>query len=285
MRFSRWSKTLVWLLLAVADGAAARAEDVKRVCVTASTAGQTQRDEGKLLEAREQLLRCAREDCPDIVKTHCAGWLADIESQIPSIVVRVLDTSGNDRTDVRTSVDGKQMKLDGKPTPLDPGEHVIAVETAEGARKEQKVLVVVREKGRLLTIQVTSASAAEPGETSAPPKVGAEPSGPLHVPLGAYVVGGVGAVALGTGIYFGLTARSDFDRLKDECAPRCNPSDGDSARRKAIISDVSLGIGAAAVVGGVAWAIFGSKRGSPASTALGAFPVAGGWVATLSSQY
>jgi hypothetical protein len=285
MRLCRWSKTLVWLLLAVADGAAAHAEDVKRVCVTASTAGQTQRDEGKLLEAREQLLRCAREDCPDIVKTHCAGWLADIESQIPSIVVRVLDTSGNDRTDVKTSVDGKQLKLDGKPTSLDPGEHVIAVETAEGARKEQKVLVVVREKGRLLTIQVT----AEPGETAAlPPKVGAEPPGPLHIPLGAFVAGGVGAVALGTGIYFGLTARSEYDRLKDECAPRCSPSDGDAARRKAIISDVSLGIGAAAVVGGVVWAILGSYRGSPApasSTAIGAVPVAGGWVASFSSQY
>jgi hypothetical protein len=280
----------------VADGSVAHAEDVKRICVTASTVGQTQRDEGKLLEAREQMLRCAREDCPAVVKSHCADWLADIESQIPSIVVRVLDTTGNDRTDVKTSVDGNVLKLDGKPTSLDPGEHVVTVETAEGLRKEQKVLVVVHEKGRLLTIQVTSkplpegtsAPTADPAETAArpPPKVGAETTEPTRIPLGALVVGGAGVVALGAGLYLGLTARSEYNRLERECAPRCNPADGDSARQKAVISDVSLGIGAAAVAGGVAWAILGSKRGSSASsTGVGAQPVAGGWVATFSSSY
>jgi hypothetical protein len=266
---------------------------VKRICVNASTAGQTQRDEGKLLDAREQLLRCAREDCPAVVKTHCADWLSELEPQIPSIVVRVLDTSGNDRTDVRASVDGRQLKLDGKATSLDPGEHVVTVETPEGTRKEQKVLIVVREKSRILTLQVTSkalpegatAPLPEPSESPARPSPGAETE-PTRIPLGAFVVGGVGVVALGSALYFGLSARSDYHALERDCAPRCNPDDADAARRKALVSDVSLGIGVAGVVGGVAWALFGSRRGAPApSTRLDARPIAGGWLATVSSSY
>jgi hypothetical protein len=280
---------LAGIAFSVAVGRAARAEDVKRICVNASTAGQMQRDEGKLLDAREQLLRCAREDCPAVVKSSCAEWLTDIEAQIPSIVVRVLDTSGNDRTDLRASVDGKQLKLDGKPAPLDPGEHVIAVDTPEGARKEQKVLVVVREKSRLITLQIAarplSDSAIAPSPESSEPPARPEPA---RIPLGAFVVGGVGVIALGSALYFGLAAKSDYDRLDRECAPRCNPDDTQAARRKAVVSDVSLGIGVAGVVGGVAWAILGSRRSSAAPTAttrLDIQPLADGCFATLSSSY
>src|SRR6185295_5001517 len=154
MRRRRWRTWLLPLACVISGSISARAEDTKRACIAASTLGQTLRDEGKLVDAREQLLRCSREDCPGVVKAYCAEWLADIETQTPSVVVRAMDAAGNDRTDVKTSIDGRPIKLDGKPISLDPGAHIVSVETPEGWRRDQKVLIVVREKSRLLTIQV-----------------------------------------------------------------------------------------------------------------------------------
>src|SRR5215510_3782007 len=95
------------------------ADDVKRECVDAATLGQTRRDEGKLLAAREQMVRCSREECT-VVKAFCARWLTEIEQQIPSVVVRVTDSDGSDRTDAKATMDGRSMRLDGKPMSLDP---------------------------------------------------------------------------------------------------------------------------------------------------------------------
>src|SRR5258708_17774735 len=84
----------------------ANAQDVKHECIAASTEGQTLRKDEKLLEARDQILVCARDVCPGIVKSHCARWLTEIEEQIPSIVVRAQNAAGADLTDARLTIDG-----------------------------------------------------------------------------------------------------------------------------------------------------------------------------------
>ncbi len=264
-RFGTWLLPLTWVM----SGSIARADDTKRVCVAASTLGQTLRDEGKLMDAREQLLRCSREDCPGVVKAYCAEWLADIETQTPSMVVRVVDSAGNDRTDVRTSVDGRAIKLDGKPFSLDPGEHTVSVETPEGTRKDQKVLIVVREKSRIVTIQIAGSGASEPSDAIAKPaaELSPAPAAKSGIPTGALVVGGIGVAALGSALYFGLSARSQYEDLKS-CSPRCNPADTDAGHQKAVIADVSLAVGVAAVAGGVLWAVLAPKsdRGAHATS-------------------
>ena len=210
--------------------------------------------------------------------------MADLEAQTPSIVVRVVDASGNDRTDVRTLIDGRAVKLDGKPISLDPGEHVVSVETPEGLRREQKVLVAVREKSRLLTVQTvakaesSNSPAPEPSDKPARPAAGAEqgpptPSATRGIPVGALVVGGVGVASLGSALYFGLKARTQYDELKRECAPRCNPESTDAAHQKAVIADVSLAVGVAALAGGVLWAVLAPKNDSGARTSSIRFDV------------
>jgi hypothetical protein len=281
----------------ISGSISARAEDTKRACIAASTLGQTLRDEGKLVDAREPLLRCSREDCPGVVKAYCAEWLAEIETQTPSLVVRATDAAGNDRTDVKTSIDGRVVKLDGKPIPLDPGEHVVSVETPEGWRRDQKVLIVVREKSRLLTIQVAPKGPAEPGPSPAPtekpvatPVAGGETPTPAPatqggIPAGAFVVGGVGVAALGSALYFGLTARSEYDTLKHDCSPKCTPDQSEAAHRKAVIADVSLGVGVAAIAGGVLWAVIAPKKEPRARTAMIVAPSADGFVATVDGTF
>ena len=72
MRRRCWRTWLLPLAWVIGGSISAHAEDTKRVCIAASTLGQTLRDEGKLVDAREQLLRCSREDCPGVVKAYCA---------------------------------------------------------------------------------------------------------------------------------------------------------------------------------------------------------------------
>src|ERR1700729_2803743 len=115
----------------------ARAEDTVHVCIAASTAGQTLRKQGKLLAARDQMIACARDACPAIVRSHCARWLSEVDAAIPSVVVRAEDAAAGAAIDARLSIDGRPGKLDGQPVRLDPGEHTLSIENDHGARKDE----------------------------------------------------------------------------------------------------------------------------------------------------
>src|SRR6478609_2672058 len=133
--------------------------DIKRGCIDASTAGQTSRDAGKLLEARAQLLKCASDACPAVVRSSCSRWLSDVEEQIPSIVIRAADAAHVDITEGTATIDGSPASLDGKPISLDPGPHLVVVEAPDGTRLEKKVLLAAGEKSRLLELRAEPTSA------------------------------------------------------------------------------------------------------------------------------
>jgi len=90
----------------------------------------------------------------------------------------------------------------------------------------------------------------------------------------------IGAVALGGSIYFGLSAKSQYDDLKAECAPRCAQSRIDSVRSKAVVSDVALATSLVAL-GAAAYFYFSAKPGDHAVTALGIEPLPQGANARL----
>jgi hypothetical protein len=283
MRLCRPTFAVTLLSMAGAAISPARADDVKRECVDAATLGQTLRDAGKLLAAREQMLRCARDEC-SVVRPFCARWLNEIEGQIPSVVVRVLDPDGNDRTDAKATMDGRPLKLDGKPTLLDPGQHLLVIEAPNAVRKEQKVLLVDREKSRLLNIQI--ASARPPGEShpAAP-----TPRSQGGIPTGVWILGGFGVAALGSGAYFGITARNELEHLKNSCSPSCTDAQTKTGRTDALVADISFGVGAAAIVGALVWAIMSPSRESASQktsfSGVDVRPVAGGWFLSSSVRY
>ncbi len=71
------------------------------------------------------------------------------------------------------------------------------------------------------------------------------------------VVGAIGVVGLGVGTVFGLRAISKNDEAKEVC-PRGNVCDEergvdltDDAKSAALVSNIGIGVGAAALVGGV----------------------------------
>ena len=271
--------SLAALAALVALSAPAKAEDAVRACIAASTDAQTLRSQGKLLAAREQMVACARDACPPIVRSHCARWLSEIEAQIPSVVVRAENADGTDAVDARVTIDGRAGKLDGQPVRLDPGPHTVVVENDRGARKEQQVLLVAGETARKIALRFP------PLAQSAAPEAPEQ----QRIPTGAWILGGVGTAALAGATYFGFAAKSELDSLNGSCSPHCTDAQAHAGRTDALVFDVLLGAGAAAVGGALIWALaFPTRvRVTEAASAprLDVRPVAGGAVTSLTLHY
>jgi hypothetical protein len=262
-------------------------DDVKKECVDASTAGQTSRDAGALLSARDEFVICSRDACPAVVRSSCASWLSEVEQQLPSIVLRAADAANVDITDGTATVDGVKHPLDGKPIPLDPGKHTVVLDTDRGVHLERKLLLATGEKSRLIELRVPAkekpVSANQP-DTEIQRKPAQRSS--RGVPAGAWVLGGLSVVSLASFGYFGISAKKQLSTLRDTCSPHCTHDQTKTGRNEAIIADVSLGVGVAALAGAVTWALLsGSRQDEPkraaqlmlTPTPRGAFAGVGGW--------
>ena len=276
------------LLLALAPVASAEsAAETKKACVLASTEGQVARDDGKLLEARKSLLACARDECPAVVRKSCAEWLSDVEERMPSAIIRVLDASGSDVTDVSVSVDGEKIALDGRSINLEPGQHTAQLEAADGTKTEHKFLLAERQKSRIIDLHAAPAS-AEPGPAKVSADVSAQP--PTHgfsPPTGAWILGGVGIVALGSFSYFGLTAKHQLSTLQNSCSPTCTDSETKPGRTDAVVADISLGVGVVALVSAVTWTLLSpsSNERKAEAARFELAPTSNGGFATLRGAF
>jgi hypothetical protein len=228
--------------------------DEREQCASSADQAQSLRDEGKYRRAREQFLLCARDVCPGPIKRDCLDWLTKLDEVAPSIVFTAKDgATGSDVSDVKVSMDGVQLteRLDGKPIPVDTGEHTFKFERG-GQAQEQKVLVGAGQKSRNITVQFGGAAGPGPAPGPAPgPSGGGEKSEGSLVP--AFVVGGIGVLALGSFAFFGISGKNAVDDLK-ACKPFCEESEVDKARTKLILADISLGVGIVAL--GVATYMF-----------------------------
>jgi len=234
--------------------------------VLASTEGQVARDDGKLLEARKSLLACAKDECPAVVRKSCAEWLADVEQRTPSVIIRVLDAGGADVTDATVSVDGTPVSLDGRSLSFDPGQHSVELVESDGSKSVHKFLLAEREQSRVIDIH-----GAQRAAVSSSPKPGSDApqrsSSGFSPPSGAWVLGGVGVLALGSFTYFGLHAKHQLDDLKHSCSPTCSSSQTQSGRNSAKVADVSLGVGVAALLSAVAWTLLAPNASKPTESA------------------
>lgn len=216
--------------------------DERAECVSAADQAQQLRDEGKYRGAREKLLVCARDACPALVKRDCLDWLTQLDNITPSVVFAAKEGS-KDLADVKVYVDGALVteRLDGRPVPMDLGQHTIKFEH-QGQTKEETVVIGAGQKSR--NILVTFG-----------PKPGAGAPGPAPAPstssegslVPAFIVGGVGVLAIGSFAIFGLSGKSDVSDMETRCKPNCTESEVDSARTKLIVADISLGVGVVAL--------------------------------------
>jgi hypothetical protein len=228
------------LLSLVIFAAPAGTGDVKMECIAAAEAAQTERLDGPLLDARRDALVCSRDECPAGIRSDCRALLAEVEGEIPSIVVRAHDGAGRERADVLVSVDGALLArgLNGRPIDVNPGSHRFRFEAPGADPVEESVFVSAGEKGR--SIDVTLAMPAVP----VPPP---SPKAPLALRLALFGVGAAGIAAFGA---LSIPAHFDAESDRKTCAPRCSASEVDSLRTRLTLGDIGLGVGILGVAAG-----------------------------------
>jgi hypothetical protein len=307
MSLSRLS-LLTPLLFVVVTASPARADEpTKEMCVLASEQAQTLRDEGKLKSARAQLVTCSSSSCPGVVRRDCEKWLTEVDAAQPTVVVGARDPRGNDVPGTHVSLDGVPFadRLDGRPLPVDPGEHVFHYDAPGVLSLDQRAVIRVGEKNRMLTVVLSPtashATVAPPPPAAASPAMSPPsaatsstdattpardepaPSGGSHVPAGTWVFGGLGVVALGSFAYFGISGKNDVSNLRSTCAPNCAQSDVDSAHTKLVVADVSLGVGVVAL-GVATWILLANHSDSPPVQAA-VIPLPGGAAGALGARF
>jgi hypothetical protein len=215
-------------------------------CVAAAERFQQERDEHKYRAARVDLAICGREDCPATVRSDCVHWLLELDSAVPTLVVRVRDPAGVELDDAEVAIDGEVVseRTDGKPIFVDPGSHVVRVRARGGAVKEQRLVVQTGEKNRIVELRFGGASAANSGAKSGDAMTERR-SGALP-----WVLGAGGILALGAGGVFAAVALSDRSDLRAQpCAATatCSRGDVDRVNRELLFADIGIGVGIVAL--------------------------------------
>lgn len=280
---ARHLAALVALLLASATAAPTlaqgkgKADAGKAQCFDAYESAQRLRKAGQLIRAREQLIACALDSCPELTRPDCVNWLREVDQLMPTVILRARDVDGMDVVDVRVALDGQPWleRLDGKAMPLDPGTHMLRVEPRDSPAFEREIVIVQGERDRIITIKIAPAESKQ--KSGRAPPAATEPSSEPS-PTGPIVLGAFGLVALGVGVYFEAKGISDRNELFDTCAPNCPESDVDDAYRKLLIGDIAGAVGLASLAGAAVWYFSTpSSRETPRTGAIrGSFGVANG---------
>src|SRR3954453_1560042 len=69
--------------------------DDQDACIASYIAGQRLVRQSRLLEARRELLTCARAPCSVVLQRDCIAWNAALEERMPSVTVRVHTAPGD----------------------------------------------------------------------------------------------------------------------------------------------------------------------------------------------
>ena len=253
--------------------ASAHAELSLEACSDAYTDGQEDRLAGRVFSARARFEQCKDASCPDAIVEDCKRWLAEVEAELPTVVIAATNLAGAPIAHLSVSIDGVPVAPEALSAPIvvDAGAHVFRL-TAPGfaaARIERSL----RPEDRAYSIHAllhpprphARSSAARRARAPAP----ATPA-PTSFPVLASVLAGVGVVSLGSAVYFGVSAKRRYDQLETECAPHCSGAQGDSVRSKMLLSDLALATSVVAL-GASAW-IFFSARTEPSTVAVSLEP-------------
>lgn len=241
-------------------------------CVAAADRAQDLRSAGKLRAARAELAQCSASTCNAVVRGDCERWQREIDAQMPTIVVHVVDSRGKEVVGARVTIDETPAVLDGTAIPLDPGAHVLRARNDAGDVATQRPVVIVGEKSRMLELRfdvpleedgsrATVAPPPPPPRAAEPPPP--EPSRSYVLPI---VLGSIGVAAGGVFGYFEATGEASYRGLENGCGRTrsCTDADTDPVRAKFIGASVALGVSAVSL-GAAVIALLVTKPSSPAA--------------------
>ncbi len=270
------------------SAASTDAEAAKARCGGAYEAAQEARAKRAWLDARKELLVCAQDECPAFVRKDCSSWLEEVTRSIPTFVLVVKTTDGQDVMDYEVRLDGEQLRTDaGAAIEGDPGEHQLTISAAGHQPFELKLMLREGEQHRQVevTLKPRGSSAAVASVTDED-SVSLDPK-TSSAPILGYVLGGVGVVGLGAFGYFALTGRQQRSDLESDCKPNCPQADVDAVDQKFLFADISLGVGLVSL-GVAAYLILTHDYGGEQARAplpLNVYPTAGGGVGTWITRF
>ncbi len=224
------------------------AGQASRMCAARAESAQTERKESHLLRARESLISCADESCPKAIRTDCVRWLAEVDGDIPSIVVKTTTGNGVEVTDVRVYIDSVlvEQRIDGAAIRVDPGKRVVRMERGS-ASVSQEIVAHVGDRNRPVRLSFPAAvDGKKPGEPVAKTAVQLKPTDAPHKSVAPWVVGALGLAALGGGAFLTATGWKTRGYLANSCAPThsCSNADVSAAKTKILAGDLTMAGGA-----------------------------------------
>lgn len=255
---------------ASADGMTAE----KAACVAAYQSGQERQKARELRAARSDFVACAAATCPGPMRTECTAWLAQADAAQPTIVVHARLPDGQSTADVHVIADHARIveRLDGSAIAVDPGEHELRFEHPPFAVVVKKVLLAEGEK--LHAVEVDFAP------------LGPAPDAASPTPWPSIILGGVGAIAIGTFAGLGISGASRYDELKKTCAPNCSKDDTDALKTRFLAADIALGVGVAAIgLGAILYVTRARPSPRASSAAVLVLPVTGGGAARFTLRF
>jgi hypothetical protein len=199
----------------------------------------------------------------------CTADYQRIQLSMPTVTLAATDAQGAPLVNVTVTIDGKRVtdRIEGLATPIDPGVHQFVFEHSDHPPVTVSALISEGEKNKRVVAEFGPPPAqAEVTATAAPPPVDSAPPArraSSGVPIATYVFGGIGVAMIGTGVAFRMIGAADYDALAEDCKTACSPAQVDPVETKYTISNISFGVGAAALVtAGVLFFIDRSSRTS-----------------------
>lgn len=203
------------------------------------------------------------------------GRLADLTRKVPQLTVLSTDRQ------VRVTLDGQMVEV-GSALRVNPGPHLLEANAPDRSPYKQELQLALAQKLDVTIPALEPLVPMAPGEPA--PSVLSEPA-PVAVDSGQsqfgvlpWVLGGGGALLLGTSLVTGLMASSKAGQLEDECTgtatdgrPACPPSlrdVKDSAESLALVTDVLWITGALAAGVGITLFVLDDGGGTESGTAV-----------------
>lgn len=245
-------------------------------CVYYHLEAQRQRRAKKLLEAKTAMRECAMSECPAMVQQDCLQWIQSIDEQTPSIVFSI-EADGKPVTGAKIIIDDQEVDASAASAiPLNPGLHTYVVSSPPYEPQSGTLNVLEGQRYRVFNVRFEQPKPLAP-QAPVGPVVRTEKVRP--VPLGTWVLLGVGVAGAGAFAGMGLTGKSQEAELKDVCSPNCTDHDVKSMKALYMGADIAAGVAAAALIS--AGIVFLTRPTYEREVAVGVAPLPGGFQAAV----
>ncbi len=257
-----------------------RSEAMHHAPTTLAILGECHITLGKLVEGAEELTRVVRENLDPLAPAsfHTAQdrariRLEEARPRIPKVRLVVRGAAPNVALTVRFDGDSIPVASLGLDRPVDPGAHHVEV-SANGYSHASGDLTVREGETQELSLELVRLPETESGATAEGSRNGstasaaASPERRSRVP--AYVAFGIGAAGIAAGSVFGAVTLSKTSALDKTCPTRATcpvsaQSAIDASKTTAWASTVSFGVGAAALLAGLYFALRDHRSGPAAN--------------------